>query len=383
MIAYNNEWLKNIQAIESVDAAGKERLITPEETQAIRQKLTIGFYTPNTFIRIGLFLLTLVICLFSYGFISLFVMASLEKGLAAIAIFFGLVSYGALEYLIRTKQHFKSGGDDALLWLAASFISGGLYILTDPTPLQNCLLILVIAVGATLRFTDRVMTAVAVLSFFGAIFYLFGSYGAFFRAILPFVCMVVALLLYFGTKRLRHVEATNLYSANLDVVAVLSLVICYVAGNYFVVRELSIGLFQLNLVEGAPLPFGWIFWTVTCMLPLIYLGVGIKQKDRLLIRTGLLLVAVSLVTLKYYLFIASVEVLITLLGLLLLTTAYGLIKFLSTPRFGFVYKETEEEEGAQLESLVIAETFSPVVAPADPARFGGGNFGGAGSSGEF
>lgn len=383
MIAYNNEWLKNLQAIESAEGALRRKLINKEEMEAIRQRFVSGFYTPNTFIRIGLFLLTLVICNFSFGLISLFLIDSLDKAFAAMAIFFGLLSYGTLEYLVRTRHHYKSGGDDALLWIAASFVIGGISVLTGASELQNCTLVCLVALAATLRFGDRVMTAVAFLSFFGMVFYLFGNYGPIARAVLPFIFIAFATAGYFLARMLQGKEGTVLYRANLQVVQILSLITCYVSANYFVVRELSIELFQLNLPAGVALPFGWFFWGMTCLLPMVYLGFGIKLKDRLLLRVGLLVFALTLLTLKFYFYIAAEEVLMTFLGLALLVGAYGLIKFLAKPRFGIVYAETEDDATAQVESLIIAETFSTIPAQAEPSRFGGGNFGGAGSSGEF
>ena len=70
----------------------------------------------------------------------------------------------------------------------------------------------------------------------------------------------------------------------------------------------------------------------------------------------------------------------TFLGIFLLAGSYALLKFLATPRRGFVYSDIEEEESVQVESLILAETFSPVPAQPEPTRFGGGSFGGAGSS---
>jgi uncharacterized membrane protein YgcG len=77
-----------------------------------------------------------------------------------------------------------------------------------------------------------------------------------------------------------------------------------------------------------------------------------------------------------------------MLGAILLGIAWGVMKYLKTPKHGFTYAEPGDEhmiDRLKVESLLIAESFSTV--PAAPAttgtKFGGGDFGGGGSSGDF
>ena len=123
-------------------------------------------------------------------------------------------------------------------------------------------------------------------------------------------------------------------------------------------------------------------------LPFVYLGFGTRKKDVILLRTGLLLIAASVITLRTYYHVLPLDAALTIGGALTLGIAYALVKYLKTPRHGFTYDEPDDThfmDHLKVEALIVAETFAK--APAAPAedhiRFGGGDSGGGGSSGSF
>jgi hypothetical protein len=100
------------------------------------------------------------------------------------------------------------------------------------------------------------------------------------------------------------------------------------------------------------------------------------------------LTAAAVATFRAYYKLLPIDVMLTLLGAILLGIAYAVMKYLKTPKRGFTYAEADEADPMdriKIESLVIAQTFSH--APTPPAdegtKFGGGDFGGGGSSGDF
>jgi hypothetical protein len=106
----------------------------------------------------------------------------------------------------------------------------------------------------------------------------------------------------------------------------------------------------------------------------------------ILIRVGLLLVAAIVFTVRYYYSIWPMEVLMAVGGIFMIGLAWVLIRYLHEPKHGFTYKETDSRhvmDKMNVESLVLAETFSQVPAAEAGTKFGGGSFGGGGSSGEF
>ncbi len=381
MIAYNKSWLKNMCIQEQADEALLKNCISENEKQAIKSVNVVGFYTPNIFIRVGLALLTCIILLCIFGLFILLSSSSSGDFVGGLAIFFSLVIYGCLEFVIQSKNHFRSGVDDALLWTALALFFGGISFLTDAGDIANCMLVFLLSMYATLRFIDKLMTAVALIALLGIFFFIFLKSGELFKAILPFVLMTVSLVIYILLKKLKQREGLALYKNNLQLVEILALLCLYCAGNYFIVSELSNELFH----EDKPIALGWLFWIFTTVIPIIYLVSGIRKKDVVLIRSGLLLIAAMVFTIKYYYSFASVEITMLIAGVLLLLISYTINRFLKKPAYGFTRDAaiTVNTMGdLQIESLILAQTLTGDKVDTAPG-FGGGSFGGGGSSGDF
>ena len=386
MIAYNTEWLNNLFIRQQAMKAFQQDRLLKEEWENISNKYPLYFYSPNFFIRIGLFTLTTIILLFSFGLLSLLFLDSIDHAVGGLAIFFGIFSYGALEYMVQVKKHFQSGVDDALLWSSAGCIFGGISYLANAGGLANCLLIFMISFYCCLRFADRLMSVVAYISLAGIFFFVIIRAGPAVKPFVPFVLMAISAGIYWLAKKLDRSAINQLYLDCLQVVSVAALLGFYFAGNYYVVRELSISLFNLTLAPSESIPFGWFFWLFTMLVPCVYIGRGIRKKDMVLLRVGLLLTAVIILTIRYYHFIAPVEVMLTVGGIVLVAVSYTLTRYLKTPKYGFTSLETAsagEREKRAIESLLLAQTFAGSQPATDGSSFGGGNFGGGGASGEF
>jgi hypothetical protein len=383
MIAYNKIWLANLEMHQQVEEAYHTQLISREELERIKFHYPVGFYTPNFFVRIGLFVLTVVITLFSFGlFALLFLGNSGEKGFGVLLIIFSLFAYAALELLIREKQHYRSGADDALLWLTATFAVGGLNLLMDISSLGNAVLIFFVSSYLVLRFKDALMSVVAVLSSAGIVFYTYIELGNFAKVTMPFLLMGFFALVYRFVKS----RVFPLYSNCLLAVEIAGLVGFYLAGNYFIVREGGNNLLGLGLAEGEGIPLGWLFWLLTVATPLAYIFRGIQKKDTVLLRIGLLLVAATVVTVCYYYQMLSLEAIMCLCGLMLIGVAYAFIRYLKQPRKGFTYQEMGAPavfDKVQAEALVVTQTFGQQTPETAHTKFGGGSGGGGGATGNF
>ncbi|MBK6634698.1 MAG: hypothetical protein IPG38_10605 [Chitinophagaceae bacterium] len=164
------------------------------------------------------------------------------------------------------------------------------------------------------------------------------------------------------------------------------MLICfYAAANYYVVREMSNSMFNLGLKENESIPFGWLFWIFTILIPLVYILGGVQKKDAVLLRVGLIAVAAIVFTVRYYHTVLPVEIVMLLGGIILITVSYALTKWLVQPKNGFTSAEISKRyiiDKMNIEALVIAETFGSNL-PANDSKFGGGSFGGGGASGEY
>ena len=171
----------------------------------------------------------------------------------------------------------------------------------------------------------------------------------------------------------------------MTLIEISSLISLYAAGNYFIVSELSNDMFNLQLQPGETIPFGWIYWIFTILVPPLYLLVGIRKKNIILLRTGLILLAAIVFTVRYYHTILPVEYVMSIAGIIILPAAYLLLKRLQEPVYGFTSKKftsKNEIDKLQLESLLLAQTFKPGI-DQDVTKFGGGSFGGGGASADY
>ena len=389
MIAYNKKWLSHQVARQQIDQAAATGCISAEEYKNATALYSTGFYTPNYFIRIGLFILTNIIASFSLGFLSLlFLSGANENTPAVICILFGSITYGALEIMVRQKYHFQSGADDALLWMSASFLFSGINLLGNISPTANAWLIFIIACFCTLRFADMLMAAVTTVAFLAIVFFSLSQLGNIAKAMMPFILMLLSAAIYFTVKKNESNAQCQHYKNCLTIIEITSLLCFYIAGNYFVVREASISFFHLQLKETESIPFSWLFWLFSTCIPLLYIFAGIQKKDSLLIRTGLLLVAAIVFTVRYYHHLLPAELALIVGGMSLLLIAYSLMRFLNTPKKGFTAAASLTSSNNRLlenvEAIVIAETLSTATEQQQSdTTLGGGDFGGGGGSGDY
>ncbi|MEO5593224.1 MAG: hypothetical protein ABIR15_05860 [Chitinophagaceae bacterium] len=386
MIAYNNEWLNNLLVHDQADKASENQCISKSEKEQVYAAYPAGFYSPNFFVRVGLFILTVIIVAFSVGFFSLFFLDHMEQ-VGGLFIFFGFIIYAALEFMVK-KRHYKSGVDDALMWMAAGNIIGGLNGITHISFLTNSIIVFVIAGYFFIRFTNGVMAAIASLALLAIIFFTVIRLGTIAKAVAPFILMIAAAGIYFFIQQLLKSGKWKYYTNGFLMISVIALVSFYAAGNYFVVREASIAMFKMDLKEGQDIPFGWLFWIFTVAIPILYITRGVQKKDPVLLRVGMLLVAAIVFTVRYYYHLIPAEIAMVAGGMVFIGIAYALIKYLHEPKYGFTHKEQNDAffmDKLHVESLVIAQTFSgPQLSTTDTGtQFGGGSGGGGGASGEF
>jgi hypothetical protein len=392
MLAYNSNTLDNLEIKEEAEIALRKDCIDVATYKAIEAAHPVNFYTPNPIIKIGLFILTIVIVCFSLGLLTLIALDALrgERGFAGLCVFAAVVCYGALELFIREKKLFRAGVDDALLWGTVLLLITSLVIYDniDHVSMTHwCLATFIVTLLATLRFADMVMAGAAFLAFLGLIFSFVIELGPIAKIITPFVVMALSLAVYSIVRRWMTQSPFRHYKHCLTVVAVLALLTLYLAGNYFVVREVSNEMFYLQLKDGESIPGAIFFWIYTVVIPFVYLYLGIRRKDAILLRTGMVLLAAIVFTIRYYHSVMPLETAMVVGGLLLTFGAWALIRYLQEPRQGFTYVETDEPSLAdklKLESLIIAQTYVPgTPAPGQNMDFGGGSGGGGGATGDY
>jgi hypothetical protein len=390
MIIYNKTWLQHLQIQHEAEQAFDAGLITSTEQQEIKQKYPHGFYSPGIWIRVGLFILTCIIVSAASGMISLMFIDAHSIDFSVYIFLIAALAYAGLELMAGQSNHYKSGVDDALVLISSgTFLTGLCWLAFESFKwgdINGFLLIstvmFVCCLFLTLRFADMLMAAAAGISLLVFVFFLLYKAGPTGQLLLPFVMIISAGSLYLWAERTSGRLKKWYYSQALIMLQVVALMCVYLSGNYFVVRTLN-----ESLSGSENLPFGLFFWFWTIAIPLVYIAWGLRKKDVVLLRSGLLLVAAAAFTIRNYFHLLSLEAILCLTGAGLIAIAYGVIRYLKIPKHGFTYEETAEKhlmDHMRVESLVVAETFSGTsVPPTEAAKFGGGDFGGGGASGKF
>ena len=388
MIAYSQKNLDNLsvrdQAWDALDAG----CISAEENKRIRTAYPVDFYTPNFFICIGLFVLTTIIALCSFGFFIL-INSRNEDSLNVLTFIFGLICYGALELTVYKFRHFRSGVDYALLWMSAGLLFSGIYMAFNNMSVAfQCITVCSISLFFALRFANHLMALVAYIAWLIWIINTGTRLDENYQQLLPFIIMAVSIAVCFLSFKLYDVKKCGHYRECLAILKVASLVSFYLAGNYFAVSEMNHSLFS-HPGNTENISMAWLFWILTVATPLFYIYRGVRKKDHLFVWTGLGLVAATVLTIRYYYHLMPVEWELISGGMVMIVIAYVLIRYLKTPRHGFTSLESSNKrllENLHIESLIIAETFggsAVAKAPPNDFRFGGGSGGGGGAGGEY
>ena len=385
--AYNEEGLNTLTLVKEAKRWRKQDWITKAQSSAISDSYKSPFYHPNFIIRMVLFIATLIALSGVTGLFLVFLNDIGEVGLTVASVAYGVGSFFFMKKVfIEGSHHYKSGVTEALLYHACGYTLAGLGNLTDFNPHLMIVVSLLVFSFAAIRYLDLISTLAAMVAFAGLLFYEFYNMGGIFQQIIPFLFIACFTPLYWFAKRLKKKKECWIWNHNLMMVESVSLLLIYLAGNYLVVRELSVNMMNLNLEPGENIPFAWIFYGLTVMLPMAYLFFGIKNKDVILLRVSLVLFACSVLTFKYYYSFGHPEISLTIAGAILLAIALALFNYLKINRNGFTRENLLAEKwgDVNIQAFIISQTLGGNQVTTDgTTQPGGGEFSGGGASGGF
>jgi len=393
MIAYDPSFLRNSSIVKKSKQWFGKQLISLEQMNIILKNYTTGFYSSNLFIKTGLFVFTLIAILAVFGFYSLLFYGLLNMPYkSGFSVFIFLLFSGGcvflLEYVIKNKKVYRAGVDECLLYMSLGYVFNAIGIVSSSEDaLVCCIRALPFLIAAIVRYADRFVTLVLAVCLYAIFFLLFLKLGEVAKIIMPFALMTLSITVYFWAIKQKQKEHFFYWKKCIEVFECLALIVFYLAGNYFVIREASIAFFNMRLNDGENIPLAFVFYIFTAIIPLLYVYFGLKKKNKMLLWTGLLLIPAAVLTFKYYYSLGHPEITITLAGLVLIIVSYTCIRILKTPKYGITFEEEPDEDNflkSNTEALVIAQTFGRQNAETpSETQFGGGGFGGAGSGGNF
>lgn len=385
--AYNQVWLQNLELVKEAKQWCNGGFISREQYTAIAETYKSEFYHPNFIIRILLFIATLIALAGVTGILGLMISSADESAIAVMVLLYGLGSFLVLDQaFINNNKHYKSGVTEAILYHSCAFTIGGIAWLADFDEVAITFCCIIVFAFSAFRYLDLLSVIAAFLSFAYLVFDECYTMGGVAQQGIPIIFIVIFTPVVLYVRHLgRQVSAAPWYNC-LTVVEVLGLLTIYAAGNYLVVRELSVNLMNLDLSNGQDIPLAFVFYALTVIIPVLYLYLGIKKKDIVLLRVSLVALAFSVFTFKYYYSLGYHEITLTVSGMMLITLALVLFKYLRTPKNGYTADQVLSEKwaGANPEAFAISQTLGGNnITVDDTFSGGGGTFGGGGASGSY
>ena len=359
--------------------------ISKGQLQSIEEQLPVLKSQKNILVRIGFFLLGLFLFSSILGTISLVSISAFEGNYEIILFVYAAIGFIGCELL--TKQNFHSYGlDDAFILAAQTCLLVAFGVATE-NPIVVFMVMAVVGVFCCLRYVHALSALISCVGIVGFCGDLVIEHHLVSTAVLPFIMLFLAVVLYMVYIKLLSISILY-YRNSLYFVQAFALVLGYVSMNYLVVRELSTALMDLVIVPGADIPFAFLFYGLTFLIPLFYIGYSLFKKDKLMLLIGFIALGFSFYTIRYYYALLPIEVALIFGGTVLFAVSYFSIRRLKSNTSGITFMQDRNENNtvlSNLEAVIVNSQVSlkGVVAAEQKMPFGGGGFSGGGSGGSY
>ncbi len=389
IFAYNIPKLEKRNVLSEARNLFKSNVLNEEQWSKIKVEFTTNLYTPSVTMRVLLFIVSLIGMSTIMGPIGLIVGDVGASGYQVLAFLLGISLLLFVEkVLIKDSFHYKSGVTEAGIYAGMSFIAFALLGTKSHSMLVYPIVGFLLTAFVAIRYLN--LTAlVLTIGFFGWIlFQVLSDIGGVAQALMPFVFMTSFGLIYWGSEKVRVKLSAEFLNDQFIILQTISLFLFYLAGNYFVVRELSIKMMGLTLSEHQDIPFAFVFYGLTALVPIGIIYWGIKHKSVLMIRVALLTIALSVITFKYYFSLGMPVLTITIAGAILVIVALLLLNYLKQVRNGYTRERLLDNKWSSpdMMAFVASQTLGGNQGSgsvSDELQFGGGKFGGAGAGGNW
>ena len=383
------------------DWAG-EGFLSEAQYQRMEQETVCELRRTNIFLRLVLFLFTLIIV---GAAVALFFVAFLSQPRAQTTgiflLIFAGISYAAAEFAVARARLYRYGIEEALAACSVGFLCAGMQAalfsgrLYSPTP--DGTEFLVPAAGAILSL------------------WIWRRFGLAYASLAAMIFVLWLPGYWTSSHSAQHLIVAAFYAAGLMTVAAVRSRhrFTYLNEGYSIVEALlwlgiylaiNLQLSSVNLLRewwGAPRttsefsrPFYWVTWVLIWCLPPAVLARGVRRKDRFVIAVGAVVAILTLVTNKPYLGWQRHSWDPMFLGVLLIGVGLFIRRWLADGpggiRHGFTARRLSGKDkpwmnaGTAALGLVSPNVITPSPQTASPdVQFGGGDSGGGGATSDF
>ena len=366
----------------------KSNLLEESQWNNIKDKHRTELYTPTILMRLTLFSATIVGLLF---FVILFALDSTNIFFLRVSSFllgFALIAF-VEKVLIKDKHHFNSGMTEAGIYSGTSLLAFAL-LGNNGNEFSALIVAFILAAAVAIRYFDIIAFCATIGLFAYLCFYSIYQLGGILTAILPLVFMAIFSLIYWLSVKVQGHIPGIVFDKQLSIIRYTSLFIVYLSGNYFVVSELSRSLMNVNFSTPEYFPLTLIYFVLTALIPSVYLVWGFKKRSLSIIRMGVLIGVLSVLTFQHQIFHEFSMLSVTIWGFLLVAASMSLFRYLKQSRDGFTTELLLNEDWADSTAfaLIAGQILGGNDLHDDPLGSdsfsgGGGTAGGAGSSGEW
>jgi hypothetical protein len=341
--------------------------------------------------RVLLFLFTLISVSGAFGFFLAMGDGAVreEKALPVLLFLFGAGLIVATEFQITQLKRARGGVEAATSLAGIGFLAGFAYWLCDKVGLRadhtfafTLLAAVFLLAGTAWRWGYPLYAGAAMAAFLGIFLAFPGE-----RLVWIVVPLIAAPILT------RLSESPRLPPSHRDSCMFalgVALTALYVAVHIGSLDSRLLG--EWHSVQPPSSLARGLSITATALAPLIYLAVGLRSRRYVFLILGAGTGTASLVTLRYYVHLAPLWVILILSGAALVALVFALRRYLEAgpgkERHGYTAEPLFEEMGRRrmLEAGAAVLSLSPEARPVhEEPKFagGGGSFGGGGASGEF
>lgn len=386
MTAVNKQLLQNILLLKEAKKLQKMGFISNDQLDLAKIELPVPSSHYNLLFRLGFFILGSMLYSSISGVITLFTATFTQDNFEIITLFIAIIGIIISEFLAK-RNYYRFGLDDAfILGFQVSFLG---FIWAETGNIFSVFIVMVfLGVLCAVRYVNSLSALISCTGITGAIVYSVLEYHVIDKLFLPFILFFLAVGIYFIFHRLNKITKFNVYKNAFLMLQIFSLILGYLSMNYLVVRELSEKLMNIKVTPGNDIPFSFLFYVFTFLVPLLLFIYSLKTKNRNVLYIGFLTLTFSFFTIRYYYALVSTEIALILGGFSVFLTTYFCIKKLKNKDFGITFKPDSEFHGQnQSNSEALLSNSQIDLKPKIPIHqnmpFGGGGYSGGGATGGF
>ena len=386
MIVFDKKLLHNTFLFTEAKRLNDQGFISKEQLHEIKQQLPMLTSHENLLVRIGFFILGCLLFSSLIGVISLFIIGLAGSHFAVITFFYTLLGILASEFLARRQRQYGYGLDDAFILGFQGFFCATIGVAFE-SPLATFIAAAFIGLVACIRYVHTLSLLLSLIGITGSICYAILKLKIVASSFLPFILLLLAISFYCIFTKITKTYKFNYYTKSILLLQGFSLLLGYFSMNYLVVRELSESLLELTIAKGEDIPFAFLFYGFTFLMPVFYMFFSLYSKDKLMLYIGFLTFGFSIFTFRFYYSVLPIEAALLSGGALLFVVAYFAIRKLRDKETGITLKPakgTKTDLLTNLEAFVIATQvdLKPMESQSK-MPFGGGGFSGGGAGESF